>query len=77
MSDADARLNDGVSVPMIPSLSDDPSSVVVIVRVPRAMAVLSTTNAVAAVVDRMFPAVSTVPTLAEMVAFCDAWTTYE
>ena len=77
MSDADARLNDGVSVPMIPSLFDDPSSVVVIVRVPRAMAVLSTTNAVAAVVDRMFPAVSTVPTLAEMVAFCDVWTTYE
>jgi hypothetical protein len=77
VSDADARLNAGVRLPMIPSDATAPSSVVVIVRVPRAMAVLSTTNAVAAVVDRMFPAVSTVPTLAEMVAFCDAWTTYE
>ena len=42
VSDADARLNAGVRVPMIPSLLDDPSSVVVIVRVPTVGAVVST-----------------------------------
>ena len=42
VSDADARLNAGVNVPMIPSLADDPSSVVVIVRVPTVGAVVST-----------------------------------
>ena len=72
MSDAVARLNAGVRLPMIPSALDAPSSVVVIVRVPRVMAVLSTTKAVAAVVERVLPAVSTVATLAETVAFCDA-----
>ena len=74
VSDAVDKLNAGVRVLMIPSA---PGSFVVIVRVPRVMAALSTTKAVAAVVDRVFPAVSTVATLAEMVAFCDAWTTYE
>ena len=42
VSDADARLNAGVRVPMIPSLAEDPSSVVVIVRVPTVGAVVST-----------------------------------
>jgi hypothetical protein len=42
VSDADARLNAGVSVPMIPSDGDAPSSVVVIVRVPTVGAVVST-----------------------------------
>ena len=77
VSDAVLRLNAGVRVPMMPSALDAPSSVVVIVRTPMVMGVLSTTKAVAAVVERVFPAVSTVATLAETVAFCDAWTTYE
>ena len=42
VSEADARLNAGVRVPMIPSLSAEPSSGVVIVRVPTVGAVVST-----------------------------------
>ena len=36
--------------------------------------VLSITNALTGVVERMFPAVSTAPTLTDTVAFCDAIT---
>jgi hypothetical protein len=60
VSEADERLNDGVSVPMIPSLFDDPSSVVVIVRVPTVGAVVSTVTSAgdASVAVDVIPAMS-------------------
>ena len=60
VSDADARLNAGVRVPMIPSLFNDPSSVVVIVSVPTVGAVVSTVTSAgdASVAVAVIPAVS-------------------
>ena len=60
VSEADARLNAGVRVPMIPSLSAEPSSGVVIVRVPTVGAVVSTVTSAgdASVAVVVIPAVS-------------------